>query len=233
LLPAPDLAPLASWRLEDNWVIETRVPVASADHPSQGSVEWALPASGEGRVLLATLLLVASFGVVDVWSGREIVLSPLYLVAVIIGTWRGGLWVGLGLVISSALTGLVADLLLSEPYLHLENSYTSAWIPFWNAVARGLVLLAAVLSVSKLQALLRDRDQAVRELKHAFGQIRTLESLLPVCAWCRRIRDESDANSWKSMERYIAEHTDTKFNHGMCPECFERVWEEEGLKDPP
>jgi hypothetical protein len=202
--------------------------------PPQGSVEWALPAPGQGAVLLfASLLLIAGIGVVDVMSGNEIFLSPLYLVAVIIGTWRGGFRIGLGLAITSALTGLVADLLLSEPYLHLENSYTSAWIPCWNAVERALVLLAAVLSVSKLQSLLRARDQAVRELEHAFGQIRTLESMLPVCAWCRRIRDESDANSWKSMEHYLAEHTDTKFNHGMCPDCFERVWEEEGLKIPP
>lgn len=197
------------------------------------SVEWALPTRERGMLLWSgslSLLLVASIGVLDVVSGTELEVSELYLLAVILGTWRGGPWIGLMTAIASALTGLAADLLLSEPYLHiLENSYTSSWIPFSNAIARALVLLAATATVSKLQALLHDRDHAVHELTRALGQIRTLKSLLPVCAWCKRIRDASAADEYKSIERYIAEHTDTRFTHGMCPECYERVWQEEGL----
>jgi K+-sensing histidine kinase KdpD len=176
-----------------------------------------------------SLLLVFAIGVLDVVSGTELVLSPLYLLAVILATWRGGPWIGLATAIASVLTGLLGDLLLSEPYLHLANSYTSAGIPFWNAATRTLVLLTTTMTVSKLQALLRDRDHVARELKCALGQVRTLESLLSVCAWCKRIRDGSDANAWKPIECYIAEHTDSKFTHGMCPECYERVWREEGL----
>jgi hypothetical protein len=195
-------------------------------------VDWALPTHGRGALLLhgsLSLLLVAAVCVIDVLTGIDLVLSPLYLLAVIIGTWRGGLWIGIGTAIASGLGGALGELLLSDPYLHLDNSYATAWIPFWNASARTLVLLAATVTVSKLQTLLRDRDRAVRELGRALGQIRTLESLLPVCAWCKRIRDESAGNEWKPIERYIAEHTDTQFSHGMCPDCFERVWQEEGL----
>jgi hypothetical protein len=178
-----------------------------------------------------SLLLVGSIGVLDVVSGPDVSISPFYLLAVILGTWRGGPWIGMLTVVASALTYGVADVLLSEPYLRLESSFASAWIPFWNGVAQGLVLLAATLAVSKLQTLLQDRLRVVGELQRALGQIRTLESLISVCAWCKRICDESDANQWKIMERYISEHTDTKFSHGMCPDCCEKVWKEEGLTE--
>jgi K+-sensing histidine kinase KdpD len=199
---------------------------------TQDSVDWALPTPERGVLVLfasASLLLVAAIGVLDVVSGIELTLSPLYLLAVIIGAWRGGPWIGIMTAIASALTGLLADMLLSEPYLHLENDYSSAWIPVCNAIARGVVLVAATATVTKLQTLLRDRDGAAREHKRALEQIRTLESLLPVCAWCKRIRDVRADNEWKTIEHYIAEHTDSKFTHGMCPECCERVWREEGL----
>lgn len=200
---------------------------------SAESVKWALPAEDRGSLLLIwslSLLLVGAIGLLDTASGIELTLSPLYLLAAIIGTWGGGRWVGFGTALASALVGFVSDLLLSEPYLHLlENSFTSLWIPACNAFARSLVLVSAVVAVSKLQALLRDRDAVARELEQALGQIRKLELLLPVCAWCKRIRDERDNDAWKPIERYIVEHTDTKFTHGMCPECCERVWREEGL----
>jgi hypothetical protein len=214
--------------------VQEQNTAAIGDQVTHSSVEWALPVSGQGGIVLfASLVLIVGIGVVDVASGTEFMLSDFYLLAIIIGTWRGGLRVGLALAVTSAIVGLLADLLLSEPYLHLANSYSSAWVPSWNAVAQALVLLAAVLSVSKLQDLLCARDRAVRELGQALGQIRTLESLLSICAWCRRIRDESDASKWTSIEQYIAEHTDTKISHGMCPDCFERVWEEDGLGGPP
>jgi K+-sensing histidine kinase KdpD len=200
---------------------------------SAESVKWALPAEDRGSILLVgtlSLLLVTAIGVLDTASGTELSLSPLYLLAVIIGTWGGGRWLGFGTAIASALVGFFSDLLLSEPYLHLlEHSFTSPWIPVCNAFARLLVLVSAVVAVSRLQALLRDRDAVACELEQALRQIRTLESLLPVCAWCKRIRDEGDNDAWKPIERYIVEHTNTKFTHGMCPECCERVWREEGL----
>jgi hypothetical protein len=85
---------------------------------TQDSVDWALPTRERGILLWsasASLLLVAAVGVLDVVSGTELILSPLYLLAVIIGTWRGGLRIGIVTAIASALTGSMAELLLSEP----------------------------------------------------------------------------------------------------------------------
>lgn len=50
------------------------------------------------------------------------------------------------------------------------------------------------------------------------SQVRQLESLLPICSYCKKIRD--DQNYWQQIETYINEHTGTEFSHGICPECY-------------
>jgi DNA-binding response OmpR family regulator len=57
------------------------------------------------------------------------------------------------------------------------------------------------------------------ELKRAREEIKTLRGLLPTCAWCRRIRN--DHGEWESIEKYVQEHTEADFSHGMCPDCLE------------
>jgi DNA-binding response OmpR family regulator len=56
------------------------------------------------------------------------------------------------------------------------------------------------------------------ELKRAREEIKTLRGLLPTCAWCRRIRNE--AGEWEAIEKYVQEHTEADFSHGMCPDCL-------------
>jgi DNA-binding response OmpR family regulator len=55
--------------------------------------------------------------------------------------------------------------------------------------------------------------------------VQRLERLLPICAWCKKIRD--DADRWMPLEHYVTRQTGTTFTHGMCPECFERNGVEE------
>lgn len=68
---------------------------------------------------------------------------------------------------------------------------------------------------------LRERlVQRATQLETALAEVRQLRSLLPTCSYCRRIRDERD--HWQSLEEYVSHHTDVKFSHGFCPQCFER-----------
>ena len=64
----------------------------------------------------------------------------------------------------------------------------------------------------------------VRELEEALGNIRKLTGLLPICAYCKSIRD--DSNYWHRVEEYVSEHTDVQFSHGICPKCLPRVTED-------
>jgi len=61
----------------------------------------------------------------------------------------------------------------------------------------------------------------VTELEAALAHICRLQDLLPMCAWCRKIRD--DQNYWQDLESYVTQHSDTRFTHGICPECRARV----------
>ena len=72
---------------------------------------------------------------------------------------------------------------------------------------------------------LRKRDEAERfrlieELTESLKQVRTLSGLLPICASCKRIRD--DQGYWQQVETYIADHTNADFTHGICPDCMEK-----------
>jgi len=68
--------------------------------------------------------------------------------------------------------------------------------------------------VIELQAALAQR---VEELQNALDHVKTLQGILPICMYCHRIR--GDEESWERIEKYIGEHTDAEFSHGLCPEC--------------
>ncbi len=71
-----------------------------------------------------------------------------------------------------------------------------------------------------------DREAIIMRLRVAeriieFGtQIRLLKDLIPICMYCKKIRD--DSNYWQAVESYIAHHTGSNFSHGICPDCFEK-----------
>jgi CheY-like chemotaxis protein len=72
--------------------------------------------------------------------------------------------------------------------------------------------------VLSLQAGLARR---VRELEDALAQIKHLQGLLPICMYCKKIR--VDPTYWQQVETYLARHTDARFTHGICPDCYHEV----------
>jgi PAS domain-containing protein len=67
----------------------------------------------------------------------------------------------------------------------------------------------------------RERETLVGELTRALAEVRQLTGLLPICAWCKKIRD--DQGYWGQLESYLASHSGVVFSHGVCPECAEKV----------
>lgn len=65
-----------------------------------------------------------------------------------------------------------------------------------------------------------ERNKLRTNLEDALNRIKVLSGLLPICAHCKKIRD--DKGYWSEVESYIGQHTDAKFTHGYCPECYER-----------
>ncbi|HYH69014.1 MAG TPA: CHASE3 domain-containing protein [Urbifossiella sp.] len=63
-------------------------------------------------------------------------------------------------------------------------------------------------------------EERTRELQASLANVKQLRGLLPICAWCKKVRDDGDY--WHEVEHYVAAHSDTRFTHGMCPECEAR-----------
>jgi FixJ family two-component response regulator len=74
-----------------------------------------------------------------------------------------------------------------------------------------------ILVKERTMELEKERDR----LQEALANIKTLEGLLPICAWCRKIRN--DQGYWMQLEEYFLKHSDLQFSHGICPECMKEV----------
>jgi len=67
-----------------------------------------------------------------------------------------------------------------------------------------------------------ERDQLIRDLQDALANVKSLSGLLPICASCKKIRD--DEGYWSQVEGYIQKHSDATFTHGMCPDCLKKLY---------
>jgi PAS domain S-box-containing protein len=108
--------------------------------------------------------------------------------------------------------------LFENRYLCIDGSYK--WM-LWNARRdpdRQMIYAVARDMTARKQAE-AEREQLVRELREALAEVKALQSFLPICSYCKRIRN--DQNYWQSVEGYISAHTNTQFSHSICPECFE------------
>jgi phosphoserine phosphatase RsbU/P len=79
-------------------------------------------------------------------------------------------------------------------------------------------LRARIQVGERVLALQSKLSERVRELEAALAKVRTLQGLLPICSYCKRIRN--DHNYWEQVEHYIGEHSGAEFSHGICPDCF-------------
>ena len=60
-------------------------------------------------------------------------------------------------------------------------------------------------------------ERLISELQAALAQVRSLRGLIPICAWCKKIRN--DHGYWEQLELYLTSHSEADFTHGMCPDC--------------
>jgi AmiR/NasT family two-component response regulator len=65
------------------------------------------------------------------------------------------------------------------------------------------------------------RFAQLRELQEALMRVKLLQGLLPICGYCKKIRDDHDY--WQQLESYISAHSEVQFSHSVCPECFDRL----------
>jgi len=66
------------------------------------------------------------------------------------------------------------------------------------------------------------RERLLHELQEALAQVKQLRGMLPICAGCKKIRD--DSGYWQQIESYIHAHADVEFSHGLCPDCIKKLY---------
>jgi len=108
------------------------------------------------------------------------------------------------------------------PYFH-----EIAAAPYLDKDGAFLGIIETLRDVTGRKRLEDEREKLLAELKEALANIKTLKGLVPICAWCKKIRD--DKGYWNLVEKYIEAHSEATFTHGICPECEKKVKEEAGL----
>ena len=82
--------------------------------------------------------------------------------------------------------------------------------------------LRARVSTGKRIIQLQDRlAERVDELERAMKEVNALSGLLPICAYCKRIREGDDY--WQAVESYVTSHSEAQFSHGVCPDCYDTI----------
>jgi len=115
---------------------------------------------------------------------------------------------------------IIITALASNTAANALNSGADDFInnPFDHDELRARV--AVGVRVVELQTSLADH---VEHLTQSLARIKRLEGIVPICMYCKRIRDDKD--SWSQMERYISDHSEAQFSHGICPECYKQeLW---------
>jgi len=68
----------------------------------------------------------------------------------------------------------------------------------------------------------KEKSEVILKLNKALDEVKTLSGFLPICASCKKIRD--DKGYWNQIEAYICEHSEAQFSHGICPECAQNLY---------
>lgn len=115
-------------------------------------------------------------------------------------------------------------LLFENRYVCKDGSYR--WL-LWNSTRDEIrqVIYGVARDITNRKHAEQERERLVGELQAALGEVKTLRGFLPICSYCKSIRD--DENYWHAVEAYISEHTNTRFSHGICPRCYANVVEPE------
>ena len=147
---------------------------------------------------IAVLLLIADF-----FSGPFIQFPITYLIPVAFVAWFNGRWYGICFAIALPLFRLYFNLALWEvPWTYLEAGI--------NCIIRILVLSLFAIMI----------DRTARQTRKLAKEVQLLEGLLPICSFCKKIRDAEE--KWQPIEQYIGERSQASFSHGLCPDCIKK-----------
>ncbi|HTG01691.1 MAG TPA: hypothetical protein VK654_14010 [Nitrospirota bacterium] len=162
-----------------------------------------------------SILCALVIGVLDYGAGFEIRMEIFYLVPISYATWFVGKKTGIVLSFLPPVIILGSDLLSGKGYALFP-------VKIWNIVMYFAFFILVTLLLHQLRVTLQQRDIFINKMQNALNAVRELSGILPICANCKKIRD--DEGYWHDVDVYIANHTKAEFTHGMCAECAAKLY---------
>jgi low affinity Fe/Cu permease len=163
---------------------------------------------------------VVFIGVIDFITGFEMNFFVFYFWPVSLAAWYIGMGASVSLSVLAALVWFAADTLSG-------HSHSWQFYAVWNTVVRLASFIAVGWLSSRIRQLLTHQRKLAEDLQRALSEVKVLETFLPICSQCKKIRDQE--GSWQELEEYITAHSNTLFSHGYCPDCAKKAMIEAGL----
>lgn len=164
--------------------------------------------------LLATgIIFNLLVGLLDYVTGSHISVSLFYLVPIGFVTWFINRTAGIFMSVLAIITIPVVLYIQGSPV----NDITQAWN---LSLVFGFFVVVSFL-LAKLKEHMAAREKLVSELQTAMQEINKLSGMLPICVYCKKIRD--DEGYWNVLEEYISDHSEANFSHCICPDCRKKV----------
>jgi hypothetical protein len=91
-----------------------------------------------------------------------------------------------------------------------------------DSTGQMLFVLAMLEDISERRRAAEERERMIDELKEALANVKTLRGLIPICASCKKIRD--DKGYWSQVEVYVRDRSEAEFSHGICPDCMKKLY---------
>lgn len=117
-------------------------------------------------------------------------------------------------------TGSSVSAELNDPHIGLPLCVTCT--PFHDERGRLVGTVHVARDISEQRRAAREREELIAELQQTLAKVKVLNGLLPICAVCKKIRD--DTGYWEQVEVYVRDRTDATFSHGICPACARELY---------
>ncbi len=173
--------------------------------------------TGKSKLFLMTVALGLDLliGAAGYLTGYKVHMDIFYLVPIAFVVWFVGKRAGIAMSFVSIAT-VTASRFVGGKILH------SYFLASWNTAIHLAFFLVVTWLLGRLRGYLQERTNLISELRTALNQVKELSGILPICASCKKIRN--DKGYWQHVEEYLSKHTNAEFSHGLCQECSMKLY---------
>lgn len=175
-----------------------------------GNIGW----RNTSGLYIACALLMVTILILDLSIPLGVAMGVAYIAAVLLSLWSPYNKI-------TVLVAVVCSIFVIAAFIY-KPAGTEMWKVIFNRVISLLAIWVTALLGLQRKAAEQKHERSLREREMALEEVRILRGLLPICASCKKIRN--DQGSWVQIEEYIRDHSEAEFSHGLCQECAKKLY---------